>query len=316
VEGAIRSRSSVGIAIVNWNAGAHLQECVASIAATAWTEVSLAVVVIVDNASADGSADRLTYPEWLPVRVVRNGENRGFAAACNQAAALIDADVILFLNPDAVLQASSVPAAACWLADPAHAFAGVVGIQLVDEHERVTRSCARFPTPTTMINKTLGLSRLAPRLFASYLMEDWDHAESREVDHVIGAFYCVRSAMFRTLGGFDESFFVYFEDLDFSRRARAAGWRTFYLSTARAYHKGGGSSEQIKSTRLFYSLRSRLLYARKHFSRPAALAVTFCTLVLEPLVRLGACLIGGSPTGVRETLNAYRMLWTAPGSAW
>ncbi|HUR35332.1 MAG TPA: glycosyltransferase family 2 protein, partial [Vicinamibacterales bacterium] len=173
----------------------------------------------------------------------------------------------------------------------------------------------RFPTVATTINKALGLDRLMPSMFASYLMEDWDHAESRPVDHVIGAFYLVRTGVFRTLGGFDEAFFVYFEDLDFSLRASRAGWQSFYLTTAQAFHKGGGTSEQIRSTRLFYALRSRLLYARKHFSRAGALMVAACTLVLEPAVRLAACLVGGSPTGIRETIGAFRMLWSTPRSA-
>ncbi len=294
---------------MNWNSGEQLQTCVASIAQAAWSTVALADVVIVDNASTDGSVDLLRPPPGCPTRVISNAQNTGFGAACNQAAKDIDADFLLFLNPDAVLEAESIPAAVAWLSEPAHSNTGVVGIQLIDEEGRVSRSCARFPTPRTMISKILGLDRLMPSLFPGYLMEDWDHRDSREVDHVIGAFYLVRTEMFRTLRGFDEAFFVYFEDLDFSLRARQAGWGSHYLSTVRVFHKGGGTSDQIKRTRLFYSLRSRMHYARKHFSRPGAAAVTFSTLILEPVVRMLACVAGRSPTGLRETMTAYRMLW-------
>ena len=304
-----RSYPSVGIAIVNWNGGEQLQRCVASIAHANWSAVALSDVVIVDNASSDGSVDLLRPPSGCPTRVIRNAENTGFGAACNQAARNIDADFLLFLNPDAVLEPESIPAAVAWLSEPAHATTGVVGIQLVDEAGRVSRSCARFPTPRTMISKILGLDRLMPSLFPGYVMEDWDHRDSRDVDHVIGAFYLVRAEMFRMLRGFDETFFVYFEDLDFSLRSRQAGFGSYYLSTVRAFHKGGGTSGKIKSRRLFYSLRSRMQYARKHFSKPGAAAVTFCTLILEPGVRMLACLVGRSPTGLRETMSAYRMLW-------
>ena len=302
-------RPTLAIAIVNWNAGGQLAACLESIAASDWERVALAAVVVVDNASTDGSRDRVADTARLPVQLILNAENRGFAVACNQAARGIRADYVLFLNPDARLDRGSIPAVVALLEDEAHAPIGIVGIQLVGDEGIVSRSCARFPTPWTMVSKSLGLDRLLPSVCPGYMMTEWDHSASREVDHVMGAFYLVRAGVFSTLGGFDESFFVYFEDLDFSLRARQAGWRSYYLADARAYHKGGGTSAAVKSTRLLYSLRSRLCYARKHFSRPAAGFVAFCTLCLEPIVRVAACAIGGSPTGLRETLSAYQRLW-------
>ncbi len=296
---------------MNWNAGRQLIECLQSIAATAWDTVTLSAVVIVDNASTDGSVDELPAAAALPLRVIRNSTNRGFAAACNQAAATIEAEYLLFLNPDTLVEPASIPTAVAWLDQAAHASYGIAGIQLIDEQGRVSRSCARFPTVTSTVAKTLGLDRLLPSVFPGYVMTGWDHTTSRDVDHVIGAFYLVRRELFRTLQGFDEAYFVYFEDVDFSWRAARAGWRSRYLTETRAFHKGGGTSEQIKSRRLFYSLQSRLVYARKHFTPPAATLVTLATFAIEPCIRLAACAIGGSPTGVRETLGAYRLLWTA-----
>lgn len=302
---------SVGIAIVNWNAGPQLDACLRSIAATAWGPVTLSTIVIVDNASTDGSADNVQAPDGMPLRILRNSSNRGFAAACNQAAAAIEADYLLFLNPDALVEPTSIPFAVAWLDDASHAGYGIAGIQLLDEQGHISRSCARFPTVRSTVAKALGLDRLLPSLFTGYVMEEWDHAESRDVDHVIGAFYLVRHDVFRALGGFDEAFFVYLEDVDFSLRAARAGWRSRYLTGARAFHKGGGSSDQIRSRRLFYALQSRLVYARKHFTPAAAAAVALATLVVEPFVRVAACAVGGSPTNLRETVGAYRLLWSA-----
>lgn len=308
---SVSTRPSVGIAIVNWNAGPQLLECLRSVAATAWDAVTLSAVVVVDNGSTDGSADAVSDATALPLRIIRNPGNRGFAAACNQAAAVLDADYLLFLNPDTVVEPDSIPAAAAWLDEAAHASYGIAGIQLRDAEGRVSRSCARFPTAGSMVARTLGLDRLLPSVFTGYVMDEWDHAESRDVDHVIGAFYLVRRDLFRTLGGFDERFFVYFEDLDLSRRAANAGCRSRYLAEARAFHKGGGTSDQIKSRRLFFSLESRLVYARTHFTPLAATVVTLITLAVEPFVRVAACAIGASPTSLRETLGAYRLLWSA-----
>lgn len=301
---------SVGIAIVNWNAGAQLIDCLRSIAATTWGTVTLSAVVIVDNASTDGSVDNLPVPAALPLHVIRNSSNRGFAAACNQAAAVLEADYLLFLNPDALVEPASIPVAVAWLDEPAHASYGIAGIQLLDDQGHISRSCARFPTAGSTVAKALGLDRLLPSRFTGYVMTEWDHRQSRDVDHVIGAFYLVRTSLFRSLGGFDEAFFIYFEDLDFSRRAASAGWRSRYLTETRAFHKGGGTSDQIQSRRLFYSLQSRLVYARKHFTPMAAMLVASTTLAVEPFIRVAACAISASPTGLRETLGAYRLLWT------
>jgi GT2 family glycosyltransferase len=140
-------------------------------------------------------------------------------------------------------------------------------------------------------------------------MTEWDHAESREVDHVIGAFYLVRRVVFEDLHGFDERFFMYLEDVDFSLRARRAGWLTYYLAEATAYHHGGGSSQAIGVRRLFYSWWSRLLYATKHFSTFGSGAVIAGTLLVEPFVRVLTCAARGSRTGIRDTVAASSMLW-------
>jgi GT2 family glycosyltransferase len=140
-------------------------------------------------------------------------------------------------------------------------------------------------------------------------MAEWDHKQTRPVDHVIGAFFLVRRELFEALEGFDERFFVYLEDLDFSYRAYQSGWRSVYLGDVQAFHAGGGTSNQIKARRLFYSLRSRLLYSFKHFSWIGASAVLIATLLVEPLSRSVLALLRRSWPGLKETWAAYGMLW-------
>src|SRR5438552_2554141 len=141
-------RASVHVVIVNWNSGAQLRECLASFAAAANDDVALARVTVVDNASADGSADGLE-PASVPLTVIRNPENRGFAAACNQGAAGSGADFILFLNPDTRLVPGSLELPARYLGSEHHEDVGIVGIQLVDANGHVARNTARAPTPWT-----------------------------------------------------------------------------------------------------------------------------------------------------------------------
>ena len=128
---------------------------------------------------------------------------------------------------------------------------------------------------------------------------------------LIGAFYLVHRELFDKLGGFDERFFVYLEDLDFSLRARQAGYASYYLASASAFHKGGGTSENINARRLFYSLRSRVLYAYKHFSFVSATVVLLGTLFVEPLSRLVLAMVRRSGSSMMETLSAYGQLWRA-----
>ncbi len=295
------------IVIVNWNVGDQLRECLASISRTAPRQL-LGRVVVVDNASSDGSLAGLEESE-LPLTVIRNRENRGFAAACNQGAAVGNADYLLFLNPDTRLQANSLSVPQAFLSDPAHADVGICGIQLLDDHGQVARNCSRLPTTGILLSQATGLNRLFPRRFSGQAMSNWDHSTTRSVDQVIGAFFFTRRAVFEALGGFDERFYVYFEEVDFSLRAKGAGWQTIYLADARAYHRGGGTSEQVKARRLFYSLRSRMLYAAKHFSTFGAATVMAATLLAEPWTRLGWSAVRLAPREAWQTIHGFLLLW-------
>lgn len=300
---------TLDVVIVNWNAGWQLRECLESLRAASARAFVFCRITVVDNASTDGSADDIDVP-GIPLIWIRNSENVGFAAACNQAALGSDADFVLFLNPDTRVFPDSIDRAVSVLADPQHLSSGICGIQLVDEQGRVNRTCARLPTPGLFLSSALGLNRIFPHACHGHVMAEWDHAHSREVDHVIGAFYLIRRSLFQFLGGFDERFFVYLEDLDLSARARSAGYSCWYLSGAQAFHKGGGTSEQIKAVRLFYSLRSRILYAYKHFGWLAANLVAIVTLFVEPLIRLGFAMLRRAAKDITETASAYLLLWS------
>lgn len=304
------------VVIVNWNAGTQLRECLQSLEHADGPRCRLQRVVVVDNASTDDSLNDL--PAGLPLVVIRNATNRGFGAACNQGAQGSRADLLLFLNPDARLDGDALAVAATFMARPDASDVGVCGVQLVDESGKVARSCARMPRSRQMLSHAVGIDRIAPAL--GFAMLDWDHTESRDVDHVIGAFYLIRRRLFEELAGFDERFFVYLEDLDLSARVRAAGYRVRYLADVRAFHKGGGTSEQVRAARLFYSLQSRLLFVWKHQGTGSALAASVSTLLVEPGIRAAHALAVGSVRDVGEVGRAYLRLWSSlprtAGLAW
>jgi GT2 family glycosyltransferase len=297
---------TLAVIIVNWNAGDQLRACLQALVDARQQRFHLAQVVVVDNASQDDSLANLPA-DRLPLRVIRNPDNRGFGVACNQGAAEAPTDYLLFLNPDTRIEADALDHAVAHLESPAGAAAGVCGARLLGDQGQTHRHCARQVTAARMWANLLGVDRLTPWT-SGYLLRRWDHGHSQPVNHVMGAFYLIRRDLFAALGGFDPRFFVYLEDLDLSERVRRAGWRIDYCAAVRVYHKGGGTSEQIKARRLYYSLDSRLRYARKHFTPISAAGIWIGTLFIEPPLRLGQALARGSFAQVHEVLAAYRWL--------
>jgi hypothetical protein len=193
--------------------------------------------------------------------------------------------------------------------EPANADVAICGVRLVGDMGAPAVSCARFPTLGTFFNQATGLTRLLPRFFKPQLMTPEECRATRDVDQVIGAFFLIRRSVFEELDGFDGRFFVYFEEVDLSLRARQHGYRSVYLADATIYHRGGVSSNQIAATRLFYSLRSRLLFGFKHFGRLEAAALVVITVAIEPVARLAHALVRGSFVEARETVRGYQELF-------
>jgi len=297
----------VSVIIVNWNAGSQLADCVISIAQYHHGLVSS--VIIIDNASTD---DSLAQVETLPnlpfqLQIVRNHDNRGFGAACNQGAALASSAYLLFLNPDTRLFEDSLTKPIDFMQQPSNSGIGICGIRLIDEEGITSTSAARFPTLRVMAGKILGLTKLFPSVFPAHLMTSSDLRENSSVDQVIGAFFLIRKNVFDRCGGFDERFFVYFEEVDLSLRAKQLGYSSYFLSEVSAFHKGGGCSERVKAARLFYSLRSRILYAQKHYSWMEFVALVLLTGLELPL-RLVQGVLRASWSDIKNTFAAYTQL--------
>jgi N-acetylglucosaminyl-diphospho-decaprenol L-rhamnosyltransferase len=302
-----RLSDGICVVIVNWNSGPLLGTCVASLAAARRGGAPLARVVVVDNGSGDGSAD-VQMPPGLVVEVIRNATNSGFAAGCNQGAERSQEPLLLFLNPDVEVTAASFAGLDGFLVPAAPFGAGILTIQLTGPDGKVQRCCARRPSAAVMVGQAFGLDRLLPRLCPPLLMTEWDHGETRLVDQVIGAFMLMRTADFRALGGFDPQFFLYMDEVDLSARAADAGLPSLYVHDRTARHIGGGTTNQIRDIRLAYILRSKVLYARKHFGAFGGRVVAAALLIGEPVVRLARAVVTARPQEAREVVTAVRML--------
>jgi N-acetylglucosaminyl-diphospho-decaprenol L-rhamnosyltransferase len=296
--------ASLDIVIVNWNTGAHLRSCLESIALAIQENFAIGKVTVVDNASRDGSAADLDDID-VPLEVVWNSDNRGFAAACNQGARGSEADYILFLNPDARVFPDTLADVVRHMESGASMSVGICGVQLVDRNGAPTVSCSRFPTLRIVFGKMTGLDRLAPGVFPPHHLPPRSLQANRVVDQVIGAFFVVRRPLFERLNGFDTRYFVYFEEVDFALRAHRLGVSTYFLKDAHAYHEGNISSDQVHAARLFYSLSSRHLFARKHWPPWQSALLPGLAFTVELPARLVRAAVDRDYAEITATLSAY-----------
>ncbi len=236
------------VVVVNWNAGPALLDCLASVVPGGATET-----ILVDNASTDGSAAsaRARYPE---IQIIETGANLGFAAGANRGARAARGDALVFLNPDARVEPGAIASLVDALATTPGA--GIAGGGLVDAAGRWQPGAARFhPVAHLLLDTTPG--RLAARARRAPHVVDW----------VYGTFMVVRRDAFRQLGGFDESYFLYGEDLDLCHRALDLGLRTIHVPDARAIHGANVSAAQrfglgreaavVEGEMRFYARRGR-----------------------------------------------------------
>jgi GT2 family glycosyltransferase len=291
----------VSVIVVSWNTRDYLRECLDSI-----RRVSTALmveVVVVDNGSGDGSPSMVAevFPE---ITLIRNTQNRGFAAANNQGISVAKGRYVLLLNSDAVLLPGALETVVI-VADE-NPQAGMVGCRVLNGDLSLQVSCMRFPDFRGLMTAALFLPRLFPRnRWLGY--EDltwWDHATEREVEVLKGCFILVRMAAIRDVGGFDENFWLYAEETDWCYRIKQAGWQVRFTNRAKIIHHGGASSDQHSGWILHQLWGAKLQFIRKHRSTSyyalccAALGLWFAVRIL-PFV-LAALLTGGRSAKYRE----------------
>ena len=246
------TQPDLAIIIVNWNTRQLLLDCLAAIPA-ATPDIAVETWVV-DNGSADGSvaAVQSHYPE---VRIIANGDNKGFAAANNQAIRASNSRHVLLLNSDTLPGAGSLSALVRFLDQ--HPRVGIVGPELLNGDGSVQLSYASFPT---LASELTGRNLRRRQRFATS-----DGSEAYRVDWIGGACFAIRRTAIEQFGLLDERYFMYTEEADWCFRARRAGWEVCYLPGAEVVHLGGQSSRMV-STRMKAELyRSKLRFFGKHY---------------------------------------------------
>lgn len=309
----------LAVIVVNWNTRDLLARALRSVqAALAGAPFSWQIIVV-DSASDDGSAEmvRQSFPR---VRLVELTENRGFGAAANAGLRLLAAPqlpteggsgrypALLLLNADTEILGAAIQEMAAYL--EAHPEAGIVGPQLRYPDGQTQPSRRRFPTPGTLFWESTVLEQYLPhnRWARRYHMDDRPADVVQEVDWLVGACLLVRAEAIAQAGLLDEGYFLYFEELDWCRRMRQAGWRVVYLPTAHVVHHEGRSTEQVPLQRYLHFSRSKVRYARKVFGAHwAGLLCVFlrAAFAWQWLLEAGKWLLGHKRGLRRERMRIY-----------
>lgn len=295
----------VTVAVVGYRTRDLVLECLASV--FRYADDLRVEAVLVDNASGDGTgaAVRERFPT---VRVIENRENRGFAAATNQALCQARGRHVLLLNPDARLTGGALQALVALL--DAERDVAAAAPRLVYADGALQPSCRRFPTAWGVFCAVAGLDRIWPGCprFGRYRMTEFGHDVRRDVDQPMGACLLVRREAIAQVGLLDERFFLYFEDVDWCLRLRQAGWRVAFEPAATVVHLANRSSRQIGPRRWRLYVESLLRYFAKHHGLLGAVAAAAAWVAgaalrlallpaTAPRVRLGARVRGRHAAG-------------------
>lgn len=257
---------AIAVAVVSFNTREVLERCLHSVMAA-----RPAQVVVVDNGSTDGSGE-LVETTFPAARLIVNARNRGYGAAANQAFAACDAPAVLLLNSDTVLAPDALPALGRYLAD--HPRAGVVGPLLANADGSLQPSTHPLPSVADLVMGDTGLHRLVRRTpwLRERFLRTWSHENARRVPWVIGAALAIRRRAFEAVGGFDEDYFMYWEEVDLSRRLARAGFETHFAPVTTVLHLGAVSTGQRSAAMRREWLIGQRRYLRRHASRGHATA--------------------------------------------
>ena len=296
----------LSIIIVSWNVKELLQRCLESIFQHPPSGLQFEVIVV-DNASTDGSA-AMVRDGFPQVQLLVNDENLGFTAANNQAIARSRGRYVLLLNPDTEVLGDA-PATIVGYMD-AHPEVGALGPQLLNPDGSIQSSRRRFPTMATAFLESTILQRWFPDnpVLRRYYMLDRPDDRTQGVDWAVGAALLVRKEAIEQVGPLDEGFFMYSEELDWCHRIKAQGWKVVYLPTAKVVHHGAQSSEQVKPFQHIQFQRSKVRYFRKHHGAWKAEALRLfllATYVYHLLEEAFKWLVGHKRPLRAERVKAY-----------
>lgn len=253
ISGADHRATSTTIVIINYNSRDLLGNCLMSVESESQEQV-----IVVDNASSDGSAEmvRRDFP-W--VQLILSSRNDGYGAAANLAVASSSSKYVLLLNSDTYLQPGALQVLSHYLDE--HPHVAIAGPRLINPDGTSQVSTFEFPTPLQTLLRETSLSSFVPNSF-----KHPSAAFARDVPWVLGATLAIRRTAFDAIGGFDETYFMYFEEVDLCYRLGQAGLQTHFVPGAAVMHVGAASTKRQRAAMLGQLYKSLCHFYRQHYS--------------------------------------------------
>ncbi len=293
----------VSILIVTYNSGAVVADCLHSILAEQPTGYTLEIIVT-DNGSKDGTPQMIRQ-QFPGVKLVE-AENDGFGAGNNHAFAASSGDYVLCVNPDLLLTADAITALVDYLA--ANPTVGIAGPRILDDDGHVSMAARPPHTPLKVLLKHLGVDKIFPAWVYGPFAHQAIFTQPTDAGWLTGACLALRREVFQRLNGFDDRFFLYYEDTDVCKRALDAGWRVVYVPQATVQHHGNTTISQYPLVRVRHYHRSPVLYFRKH--GPAGMIpVLKLGFALELLVKIGFRLVRGQRQRAQAEWLILKEMW-------
>ena len=256
---------TLSVCIVNWNTRDLLLGALSSICRS--PPAFRFEVIVVDNASPDGSAPSVAagFPQ---ISLIANADNKGYAEGNNQAITAAQGAYILLLNPDVIVPSGALDKAVAFMEE--HKDAGALGARQLYPDGRVQRSVRGFPSPLAVLWELLGLSRLFPRsrFFGAYRMTWFDYAHVAPVDQPMGTFLLLRRETVESVGLLDLAFPIFFNEVDWCLRCKRNGWQIYFTPDVEIVHYGGASTTQVGAAMAWESRRGLLQFYSKHYRAP------------------------------------------------
>lgn len=251
----------VSIIIVNWNTRDILRDCLASVYAQT-TGIAFEVIVV-DNASSDGSA-AMVKAEFPQVILIKNTDNRGFAAANNQGMRIAKGRYVLLLNSDTIVLDGAIQKTLQFAEQRPDA--AVVGCRVLNPDRTLQPTCFMFPSLLNLCLSSTYLYKIFPknRFFGRERMTWWNRSDVRPVDVVTGCFMLVRREAIEQVGLMDEDYFMYAEETDWCWRLKKAGWQNLFYPDAQIIHLGGQSSKQVRVAMTIQLRRAILQFMKQN----------------------------------------------------
>ncbi len=268
---------TLSIIIVNWNTEKQLKWCLNYIHQR--TKDLDYEIFVVDNASEDGSVKmvEVNYPE---VKLIVNCRNLGFAAANNKAIKRAKGKYVLLLNADTKVLDEALNKMVDYMKKNLNC--GILGCRLLNPDGSLQPSCRRFPTLNDQVIILLKLHNIFPNLKAvrEYYMLDWKHNRTRSVDQVMGACFMIRKKVIEAIGLLDDKYFIWFEEVDYCKRAKNAGYKTFFMEEAEVVHEKAASFNQVMTLKKQLMMNNSML---RYFKKHQPLWEYLVILILYPL---------------------------------